>query len=142
MAVEYCEFSARRRSTIQPKWFRRHDATEGHTVWVATGNRTRRGLVKKIDNDGHCTLQYGGDKHTTSGVRREAMCLEWQLERSATAMNGRWKRRRGLTGETERSEMARHIEGIVTPPDLPDDTALLFRWNGEGRACRRRAVLG
>ena len=27
-------------------------------------------------------------------------------------------------------------------PDLPDDTALLFRRDGEGRACHRRAVLG
>jgi hypothetical protein len=49
---------------------------EGQTVWVALGNRTRRGLVKKIDNDGHYTLQYDGDEHTTSGVRRDAMCLE------------------------------------------------------------------
>ena len=144
VAVECCEFSARRMSmsTMQPKWFRKYYATEGRTVWVATGNRTRRGLVKKIDNNGHYTLQYDGDEHTTSGVRREAMCLEWQLERSAAALNGRWKRRRGPTGETERPEMARHIESIATPPDLPDDTALLFRRNGEGRACRRRAVLG
>ena len=40
-------------STMQPKWFRKYDVIEGHTVWVATDNRTRRGLVKKIDNDGH-----------------------------------------------------------------------------------------
>ena len=38
--------------------------------------------------------------------------------------------------------MARHIESIATPPDLSDDTALLFRRDGEGRACRRRAVPG
>ena len=80
VAVECCEFSARRMSSMQPKWFRKYDAMEGHTVWVALGNRTRRGLVKKIDNDGHYTLQYDGDEHTTSGVRRDAMCLEWQLE--------------------------------------------------------------
>ena len=70
------------------------------------------------------------------------MCLAWQLERSAAALNGRWKWRRDLTGETERPEMARPIESIATPPDLSDETALLFRRNGEGRACRRRAVLG
>ena len=87
-------------------------------------------------------MQYDGDEHTTSGVRREAMCLEWQLERSAAALNSRWKRRRGPTGETERPEMARHIESIATLPDLPDDTALLFQRSSEGRACRRRAVLG
>ena len=38
--------------------------------------------------------------------------------------------------------MARHIERIATPPNLPDDTALLFRRDGEGRACCRREVLG
>ena len=105
-------------------------------------HRVRRGLVRKFDNDGHCALQYGSDEHTTSGVRRGAMCLEWQLERSAAALNRRWKRRRGPTGETERPEMARHIESIAAPPDLPDDTALLFRRSAEGRAWRMRAVLG
>ena len=38
--------------------------------------------------------------------------------------------------------MVRHIESIATLPDLPDDTALLFQRSSEGRACRRRAVLG
>ena len=76
VAVECCEFSARRMSSMQPKWFRKYGVMEGHTVRVASGNRTRRGLVKKIDNDGHYTLQYGGGEHTTSGVRRGTMCLE------------------------------------------------------------------
>jgi hypothetical protein len=89
VAVGCCEFSARRMSTMQSKWFRKYDVTEGRTVWMAVGNRTRRGLVKKMDNDGRYTLQYDGDEHTTSGVRRGAMCLEWQLERSAAALNGR-----------------------------------------------------
>ena len=143
VAVECCEFfSARRTGSMQLKWFRKYGAMEGHTVWVAAGNRTRRGLIKKVDNDGHCTTQYDGDEHTTSGVRREAMCLEWQLERSAASPNRRWKRRRGPTGGTERPEMARHIESMAAPPDLPDDTALLFRHSAEGRACRMRAVLG
>ena len=53
VAVECCEFSARRMGSMQPKWFRKYGAMEGRTVWVALGNRTRRGLVKKIDNDGH-----------------------------------------------------------------------------------------
>ena len=38
--------------------------------------------------------------------------------------------------------MARHVESMAAPPDLPDDTALLFRRSAEGRACRMRAVLG
>ena len=38
--------------------------------------------------------------------------------------------------------MARHVECMAAPPDLPDDTALLFRRSAEGRACRMRAVLG
>ena len=88
-------------------------------------------------------LQYDGDEHTTSGVRRDAMCLEWrQLERSAASLNRRWKRRRGPTGEVERPDMARHVESTTAPPDLPDDTALLFCRSAEGRACRMRAVLG
>ena len=70
------------------------------------------------------------------------MCLEWQLERPAASLNRRWKRRRGPTGEVERPDMARHVEVMAAPPDLPDDTALLFRRSSEGRACRMRAVLG
>ncbi len=53
VAKECCEFSARRMSGMQPKWFRKYNFMEGHTVWVASGNRTRRGLVKNIDDDGH-----------------------------------------------------------------------------------------
>ena len=142
VAVECCKFSTRRMSTVQPKWFREYSAMEGHTVWVATGNRARCGLVKKIDNDGHCALQYDGDEHTTSGVRCGSMCLEWKLERSAAPLNSQWKRRRGPTGKIERPGMARHIESIATPPDLLDDTTLLFRRSVESRACRMRAVLG
>ena len=127
---------------MQPKWFRKYGIIEGHTVWVALGDQTRRGIVKRIDNDGHYTLQYDGDEHTTSGVRRGTMCLEWQLGRSAAALNRRWKRRRGPTGDVERPRMARYIENMATPPDLPGDTALLFRRDAEGRACRMRAVLG
>ena len=55
VAVECCEFSARRMSTMQPKWFRKYAATDGHTVWVAAGNRTRHDLVKKIDNTTYTT---------------------------------------------------------------------------------------
>ena len=119
VAVECCEFSARRMSSMQPKWFRKYGAMEGHTVRVASCNRKRRGLVKKIDNDGHCTLQYDGDEHTTSGVRRGTVCLEWQLERSAASLNRSWKRRRGPTGEVERPDMARHVESMAAPLVYP-----------------------
>ena len=47
-----------------------------------------------------------------------------------------------LLGQTERPEIAHHIENIAVPPELPADTALIFRREGNGRACRRRAVLG
>ena len=75
---------------------------EGRTVWVASGNRTRCGLVKKIGNDGHYTPQYDGDKHTTSDVRRDAMCLEWHSSSarprpSTAAGNGRLKLDRSVT---------------------------------------------
>ena len=53
VAKECCAFSARRMSGMQPKWFRKYGAMDGHAVWVASGNRTRRGLVKNADNDGH-----------------------------------------------------------------------------------------
>ena len=32
VVVECCEFSARRMSTMQPKWFRKYAVTEGHAV--------------------------------------------------------------------------------------------------------------
>ena len=39
--------------------------------------------------------------------------------------------------------MAHHIENIAVSQNLPADTALMiFRRDGSGRACRRRAVLG
>ena len=70
------------------------------------------------------------------------MCLEWQLERLPASLNRRWRRRRGPTGEVERPGMVRHVESMAAPPELPGDTALLFRRSTEGRACRMRAVLG
>ena len=104
VAVECCEFSARHMSSMQPKWFRKNGVMEGQTVWVASGNRTRRGLVRKVDTDGHCTLQYGGDEHTTSGVHRDAMCLECSSSArprpSTAAGNGGVDRRAKSNGRT------------------------------------------
>ena len=71
VAVEYCEFAARRMSTMQPKWFRKYGATEGHTVWVATGNRTRRGRVKKLT-----TTATAGYSMTVSSTRPAAYAVK------------------------------------------------------------------
>ena len=45
--------AARRMSTIhmQLKWFHKYGVTEGQTIWVATGNRTRRGLLWMLASD-------------------------------------------------------------------------------------------
>ena len=70
VARECCEWSDRRMSLTQPKWFRRLDVAVGHAVWVADGVQVYGGFVRAIDNDGHCTVQPDAGA-TLRGVRRE-----------------------------------------------------------------------
>ena len=56
VARECCEWSDRRVSLMQPKWFRRLDVAVGHAVWVAGGAQVSGGFVRAIDNklEGAC----------------------------------------------------------------------------------------
>ena len=56
VARECCEWSDRRMSLMQPKWFRSLYVAVGHSVWVANGTEVAGGSVKAIDNDGHYTV--------------------------------------------------------------------------------------
>ena len=57
VARECCEWSDRRMSLMQPKWFWRLDVAVGNAVWVANGADVADGIVRAVDNDGHCTVK-------------------------------------------------------------------------------------
>ena len=78
VARECCEWSDRRMSLMQPKWFRRLDVAAGHAVWVVDGLTVAGGFVRAIDNDGHCTVESDAGA-SLCGVRRENLCLKWQV---------------------------------------------------------------
>ena len=84
VARECCEWSDRRMSLMQPKWFRRLDVAVGHAVWVADGAKVIGGLVHAIDNDGHYTVKPDTGA-LLFGVRRETLCLKWQVGSSLGA---------------------------------------------------------
>ena len=75
VARECCEWSDRRMSLMQPKWFRRLDVAVGHAVWVADGVQVSGGFVRAIGNDGHYTVQPDTGA-TLRGVHRETLCLK------------------------------------------------------------------
>ena len=57
IAKECCEFSARRMSGMQPKWFRKYGAMQGHTVWLPPGTGLYAGLSRTSTTTGttHCS---------------------------------------------------------------------------------------
>ena len=75
VARECCEWSDRRMSLMQPKWFRRLDVAVGHAAWVAEGVTVHGGFVRVIDNDGHYTVKSDAGA-SLCGVRRESLCLK------------------------------------------------------------------
>ena len=56
----------------------------GHAVWVANGAEVAGGFVRAVDNDGHYTVQTD-DGVKLCGVRRESLCLKWQVGSSLGA---------------------------------------------------------
>ena len=78
VARECCEWSDRRMSLMQPKWFRRLDVAAGHAVWAVDGSTVAGGFVRAIDNDGHYTVESDAGA-SLCGVRRENLCLKWQV---------------------------------------------------------------
>ena len=128
--------------TMQPTRFRKHGVTEGHTAWVATGNRARRGLVRKLTTTAtvRCSM-------TVTSTRPAACAVKRCVRSGSLSARPRLWAAGGNNGEARRGKLNdRRWLGTSRasrrPPDLPDGTALLFRRSGEGRACRRRAVLG
>ena len=75
VARECCEWSDRRMSLMQPKWFRRLDVAVGHAVWVANGSEVAGEFVRAVDNDGHYTVQTDGGVELC-GMRRESLSLK------------------------------------------------------------------
>ena len=71
-------------SLMQPKWSRRLDVVVGHAVWVADGVQVFGGFVRAVDNDGHYTIHSDAGA-MLCGVRRESLCLKWQLGSSPGA---------------------------------------------------------
>ena len=158
VARECCEWSDRRMSLMQPKWFRRLDVAVGHAVWVTDGDKVYGGFVRVIDNDGHCTVVSDAGA-PLSGVRRENLCLKWQVDPNPGAAAaaaplgtqlGADRRCRPSGTDGEGSDAC--STSVPTAEDIRrlaamdrsrvDDTALLFRKGEAGRKCRARAVRG
>ena len=109
-----------------------------HEVRFSDGVTARSGRVTAIDDDGRCiVVGDAGDQHEQ--LKREQVCHQWQLEETdstdgpdaagtATCRDGR------RTAET--------VERLAVTKPRPEDTAILFRRNEEGREFRRRAVAG
>ena len=154
VARECCEWSDRRMSLMQPKWFRRLDVAVGHAVWMSEGEEVYGGFVRAIDNDGHYTVKSDAGA-SLSGIRRENLCLKWQVgsnpgAAAAAASLGtdmdddRWRRSNGVANG-EGSDI--RLTSVPTAEDIRrlaamdrsrvDDTALLFR---KGEAGRRPQV--
>ena len=158
VARECCEWSDRRMSLMQPKWFRRLDVAVGHAVWVADGAKVIGGLVHAIDNDGHYTVKPDTGA-LLFGVRRETLCLKWQVGSTPGAAAAA-TRGAHVDGDSRRrsngvvNDGSSNIGSTAVPKATDvrrlaamdrsrvDDTALLFRRGEAGRRCRARAVKG
>lgn len=142
---------------MQPKWFRRLDVAVGHAVWACSENGTVGGMVAKIDDDGHYQV-HADNGCVLRGVRREHLCLKWQVggvlgpaaaasqreggdqvcsrRRSNGVVPGQVSDSTVVPSTDEVLRLAREDRGRV------DDTALLLRRDVAGRNCRARAVRG
>ena len=159
VARECCEWSDRRMSLMQPKWFRRLDVAVGHAVWVVDGLKVAGGFVRAIDNDGHYTVKSDAGA-SLCGVRRENLCLKWQVgsnpgAAAAAASSGAdvdYDSRRRSNGVADGDGLDSQSTSVPSLADVRrlaamdrsrvDDTALLFRKGEAGRRCRARAVKG
>ena len=77
VARECSEWSDRRMSLMQPKWFQQLDVAVGHVVW-AVGETVVGGTVQTADDDGHYTVAVDGGG-TMASVYRQNICLKWQV---------------------------------------------------------------
>ena len=74
VARECSEWSDRRMSLMQPKWFQRLDVAVGHAVW-AVSETVVGGTIRAIDGDGHYTVAVG-EGGTMTPVFRQNICLK------------------------------------------------------------------
>ena len=72
-------------------------------------------------------------------LKREQICRQWQLEET-DSIDG--PDAAGTATCRDRRRMAETVERLAVTEPQPEDTAILFRRNEEGREFRRRAVAG
>ena len=138
VAAECCEVGKRCVGSMQSKWFRRYDVTADHEVWFSDGAIARSGRVTAIDDDGRYTVvDDEGDKHEQ--LKREQICHQWQLEEMDDTDG---PDAAGMATCRDRRRAAEIVERLAVTEPRPEDTAILFRRNEEGREFRRRAVAG
>ena len=138
VAEECCEFGKRRMGSMQPKWFRQYDVAAEHEVWFRDGVTARAGRVTAIGDDGRCTVaDAAGGQYDQ--LKREQVCHEWQLE-EAGSVDG--PDAAGAATCRDGRRMAKTIERMAATKPQPEDTAIFFWRNEEGREFRRRAAAG
>ena len=110
-----------------------------HEVWFSDGmTAARSGQVTAIDDDGRCTVvDEEGDKHEQ--LKREQICHQWQLEEMDDTDG---PDAAGMATCRDRRRAAEIVERLAVTEPRPEDTAILFRRNEEGREFRRRVVAG
>ena len=91
-----------------------------------------------IDDDGRYTVvDEEGDKHEQ--LKREQTCHQWQLE-EMDDIDG--PDAAGMATCCDGRRAAETVERLAATEPRPEDTAILFRRNEEGREFRHRAVAG
>ena len=130
VAAECCEFGKGRMGSMQPKWFRWYDVAAEHEVWFSDEAIERSGRVTAIDDDGRYTVVDDQEGDTHEQLKREQICHQWQLKEMddtdgpdaagiATCRDGR--------------RSSQEVERLAVTEPRPEDTAILFRRNEEGR---------
>ena len=138
VAAECCEFGKRRTGSMQPKWLRRYGVAAEHEVWFSDGAIARSGRVTAIDDDHRYTLvDEEGGKHEQ--LKREQICHQWQLEETDDTDS---PDAAGMATCSDGRRAAEKVERVAATEPRPEDTAILFRRNEEGREFRRRTVAG
>jgi len=94
--------------------------------------------VTAIDDDGRCTVmdEEGGEHEQ---LKREHICHQSQLE-EMDDIDG--PDAAGMAACCDGRRAAEAVERLAVTELRPEDTAILFRRNEEGREFRRRAVAG
>ena len=126
---------------------------------MVDGLKVAGGFVRAIDNDGHYTVTPDAGA-SLSGVRRENLCLKWQVgsnpgaaaAAASSSADVDYDSRRRSNGVADGDGLDSQSTSVPSIADVMrlaamdrsrvDDTALLFRKGEAGRRCRARAVKG